>query len=117
MDFLVTHTTTPQRERESRKLNFFFEKIMEIDEDNSTQVNGSTQQPSSIQNSQNLPSSSSNANNTQIAIPSTSAWFSTSKIHEIEKRALPDFFDGKNPSKTPELFVLLQNIFHQKMDV
>jgi hypothetical protein len=38
-----------------------------------------------------------------IIVPSYSAWFDYSSIHEIEKRALPEFFNNKNKSKTPEM--------------
>lgn len=38
-----------------------------------------------------------------IIIPSYSAWFDYNCIHGIEKRALPEFFNGKNKSKTPEV--------------
>lgn len=40
-----------------------------------------------------------------IVIPSYSSWFSYNSIHAIEKRALPEFFSGKNRSKTPEMWV------------
>lgn len=38
-----------------------------------------------------------------IVIPSYSSWFSYQSIHAIEKRSLPEFFSGKNRSKTPEM--------------
>ena len=38
----------------------------------------------------------------KIIIPSYSAWFDYGSIHAIEKRSLPEFFNGKNKSKTPE---------------
>lgn len=38
-----------------------------------------------------------------IIIPSYSSWFSYQSIHAIEKRSLPEFFSGKNRSKTPEM--------------
>jgi len=40
-----------------------------------------------------------------IIVPSYSAWFDYSSLHAIERRALPEFFNGKNKSKTPEMFV------------
>ena len=42
-----------------------------------------------------------------IIIPSYSAWFDYCSIHEIEKRALPEFFNCKNKSKTPEMYLNL----------
>ena len=40
----------------------------------------------------------------EIIIPSYTAWFSFSSINDIEKRALPEFFDGKSKGKTPTLY-------------
>jgi len=40
-----------------------------------------------------------------IIVPSYSAWFDYNSLHAIERRALPEFFNGKNKSKTPEMFV------------
>jgi SWI/SNF related-matrix-associated actin-dependent regulator of chromatin subfamily C len=39
-----------------------------------------------------------------IIIPSYAAWFDYNSIHSIERRALPEFFNGKNRSKTPEVY-------------
>ncbi|ESN93812.1 hypothetical protein HELRODRAFT_193880 [Helobdella robusta] len=44
-----------------------------------------------------------------IIIPSYSAWFDYSSIHAIERRALPEFFNGKNRSKTPEVYLAYRN--------
>ena len=41
-----------------------------------------------------------------IIVPSYSAWFDYNSLHAIERRALPEFFNGKNKSKTPEMLVL-----------
>nr|NVI75783.1 moira [Cucujiformia] len=38
-----------------------------------------------------------------------SAWFDYNSIHEVEKRALPEFFNGKNKSKTPEIYLAYRN--------
>ncbi|KAF9350397.1 hypothetical protein BGX26_011419 [Mortierella sp. AD094] len=40
----------------------------------------------------------------EVIIPSYAAWFSMSKIHEIEQKALPEFFNLKNRSKTPTVY-------------
>jgi len=40
-----------------------------------------------------------------IIVPSYSAWFDYNSLHAVERRALPEFFNGKNKSKTPEMFV------------
>lgn len=44
-----------------------------------------------------------------IIIPSYSAWFDYNAIHEIEKRAMPEFFNTKNKSKTPEIYLAYRN--------
>eukprot|EP00795_Rhopilema_esculentum_P014212 gene14212-5222_t len=44
-----------------------------------------------------------------IIIPSYAAWFDYSSIHAIERRALPEFFNGKNKSKTPEIYFASRN--------
>jgi SWI/SNF related-matrix-associated actin-dependent regulator of chromatin subfamily C len=38
-----------------------------------------------------------------IIIPSYSAWFDYNAINAIEKRAMIEFFNSKNRSKTPEM--------------
>ena len=40
----------------------------------------------------------------QVIVPSYSAWFDMSKIHEVERRALPEFFNSRNRSKTPSIY-------------
>lgn len=40
----------------------------------------------------------------EIIIPSYSAWFDMAKIHPIERRALPEFFNSRNRSKTPAIY-------------
>uniref|UniRef100_F1KT08 SWI/SNF complex subunit SMARCC2 n=1 Tax=Ascaris suum TaxID=6253 RepID=F1KT08_ASCSU len=44
-----------------------------------------------------------------IIIPSYSSWFDYNAIHQIEKRGLPEFFNGRNKSKTPEVYVAYRN--------
>ena len=44
-----------------------------------------------------------------IIVPSYAAWFDYTAIHEIEKRALSEFFNGKNKSKTPEIYMGYRN--------
>ncbi|KAJ1679916.1 SWI/SNF and RSC complex subunit Ssr2, partial [Spiromyces aspiralis] len=40
----------------------------------------------------------------EIIIPSYAAWFQFGRIHENERKALPEFFNGKNRSKTPTIY-------------
>ncbi|XP_037946414.1 SWI/SNF complex subunit SMARCC2 isoform X2 [Teleopsis dalmanni] len=44
-----------------------------------------------------------------IIVPSYSAWFDYNSIHVIEKRAMPEFFNSKNKSKTPEIYMAYRN--------
>ncbi|GBG77115.1 hypothetical protein CBR_g23440 [Chara braunii] len=37
-------------------------------------------------------------------IPSHAGWFVWNKIHPIERRALPEFFNGRSASKTPKIY-------------
>jgi SWI/SNF related-matrix-associated actin-dependent regulator of chromatin subfamily C len=39
-----------------------------------------------------------------IIIPSYAAWFDMSAIHPIERKSLPEFFNGRNRSKTPAVY-------------
>jgi hypothetical protein len=45
----------------------------------------------------------------QLIIPSCSQWFSLDSIHDIEVKALPEFFCGKYPSKSPEIYKEYRN--------
>jgi SWI/SNF related-matrix-associated actin-dependent regulator of chromatin subfamily C len=40
----------------------------------------------------------------QIILPSYSAWFDMNSIHNIEKKALPEWFNSRNRSKTPATY-------------
>lgn len=44
-----------------------------------------------------------------IIVPSYSAWFDYNCIHAVERRALPEFFNFKNKSKTPEVYIAYRN--------
>ena len=39
-----------------------------------------------------------------VIIPSYSSWFDMAKIATIERKSLPEFFSGKNRSKTPTIY-------------
>lgn len=39
-----------------------------------------------------------------IILPSYSTWFDMHNIHSIEKKALPEFFNSRNRSKTPAVY-------------
>ncbi|RMD41115.1 hypothetical protein DV735_g4062, partial [Chaetothyriales sp. CBS 134920] len=40
----------------------------------------------------------------QIILPSYSTWFDMHAIHALEKKSLPEFFNGRNRSKTPAVY-------------
>ena len=42
--------------------------------------------------------------NHAIVLPSYSAWFDMHQIHNLEKKALPEFFNNRNRSKTPAVY-------------
>ena len=45
-----------------------------------------------------------------VVMPSAAAaWFSVDQIHEIEKDSLPEFFNGRFPSKTPAVYKEYRN--------
>ncbi|KHJ44157.1 SWIRM domain protein [Trichuris suis] len=44
-----------------------------------------------------------------IVIPSFSSWFDYNSIHSIEHNSLPEFFNGKNKSKTSEVYLAYRN--------
>merc|ERR1711953_388828 len=44
-----------------------------------------------------------------IIVPSYSSWFDYNAIHAIEKRAMPEFFTGRNKSKSPEIYLSYRN--------
>lgn len=44
-----------------------------------------------------------------IIMPSYTSWFNNNSIHSIEKRSLPEFFNGKNKSKSPEIYLAYRN--------
>lgn len=45
----------------------------------------------------------------QIVLPSCSQWFTFEDVHEIEMKSLPEFFCGKYPSKTPDVYKEYRN--------
>ncbi|KIH63422.1 SWIRM domain protein, partial [Ancylostoma duodenale] len=44
-----------------------------------------------------------------IVVPSYASWFDYNAVHQIEKRAVPEFFNGRNKSKTPEVYLSYRN--------
>lgn len=47
---------------------------------------------------------------TPVILPSHAAeWFSLDSIHDIEKDSIPEFFNGRFPSKTPQIYKEYRN--------
>lgn len=44
-----------------------------------------------------------------IIVPSYASWFDYNCIHAVERRGLPEFFNGRNKSKTPEVYLACRN--------
>ena len=44
-----------------------------------------------------------------IYLPISASWFNIDNIHEIEIKSLPEFFCGKYPSKTPQIYKNYRN--------
>jgi len=45
-----------------------------------------------------------------VVMPSeAAAWFSLDEIHQVERDALPEFFNGRFPSKTPAVYKEYRN--------
>ncbi|KAG9455366.1 hypothetical protein H6P81_008270 [Aristolochia fimbriata] len=49
-----------------------------------------------------------------VSIPSYSRWFSWKKIHETERRVLPEFFDSKSPARNPRTYKYYRNLIIKK---
>lgn len=48
-------------------------------------------------------------NTNHIIVPSYASWFNYNTTNIIERRALPEFFNGTNNSKTPEVYISYRN--------
>ncbi|KAJ3205930.1 hypothetical protein HDU67_008559 [Dinochytrium kinnereticum] len=42
--------------------------------------------------------------NHTVVVPSYASWFSFTQIHDIERKGLPEFFNERNKSKTPQVY-------------
>ncbi|XP_021896678.1 SWI/SNF complex subunit SWI3D isoform X1 [Carica papaya] len=43
------------------------------------------------------------------AVPNHCGWFSWTKIHPLEERSLPSFFNGKSQARTPDIYMQIRN--------
>ncbi|KAG6761512.1 hypothetical protein POTOM_034737 [Populus tomentosa] len=49
-------------------------------------------------------------------VPSHCGWFSWTKIHPLEERLLPSFFNGKSQSRTPDTYLEIRNRIMKKFN-
>ncbi|XP_031381623.1 SWI/SNF complex subunit SWI3D isoform X2 [Punica granatum] len=47
-------------------------------------------------------------------VPNHCGWFSWTKVHPLEERALPSFFNGKSQNRTPEMYMEIRNFLMKK---
>ncbi|KAK6159455.1 hypothetical protein DH2020_006769 [Rehmannia glutinosa] len=47
-------------------------------------------------------------------VPIHAGWFSWTKIHPLEEKMLPSFFNGKSESRTPEIYMEIRNWIMKK---
>ena len=55
-------------------------------------------------NAEPTPAANGGEAGTVVRVPSEADWFDPTKLHEKEKIALPDFFNGKYPSKNSHTY-------------
>lgn len=71
------------------------------------QTDGAADDPTAEQTKASLEASARSnlvAQTHAIILPSYTSWFDMSTIHSAEKKALPEFFNGRNRSKTPAVY-------------
>ena len=44
-----------------------------------------------------------------MVFPSCARWFDINNIHEIEQQAMPEYFCGRSPCKTPQIYMEYRN--------
>lgn len=72
----------------------------------SQQLDGPSDEPSDDTKATTEASARSNliAQTHAIILPSYTSWFDMSTVNDVEKKALPEFFNGRNRSKTPAVY-------------
>ncbi len=71
---------------------------------NTSRFNGNEKAPKDDSQDDNVTEQANH-----IIIPSYSAWFDYNCIHAVERRGLPEFFNGRNKSKSPEVYIAYRN--------
>ncbi|XP_055614673.1 SWI/SNF complex subunit SMARCC2 isoform X2 [Uranotaenia lowii] len=110
---------TPQPKRDPEMMPLKYATMTDLDDDidranvDRTGDDSQAGKTSDNSNTQEFPKDDLEDNVTEqthhIIVPSYSAWFDYNSIHVVEKRALPEFFNGKNKSKTPEIYLAYRN--------
>ncbi|KAH9524363.1 SWI SNF, matrix associated, actin dependent regulator of chromatin, sub c, member 2 [Bulinus truncatus] len=85
------------------------EQADKVDQDKSDTTGGTGSEETEKKDSQEAGDDTLTEQTHHIIVPSYSAWFDYNSVHAIERRALPEFFNGKNKSKTPEIYVAYRN--------
>ncbi|XP_063072316.1 SWI/SNF complex subunit SMARCC2 [Engraulis encrasicolus] len=103
----ITYTTPPAEDSAAPKTDEQEDETMETagkeEEEGSPSVKGEPVKGSDL-HEDNVTEQTHH-----IIIPSYAAWFDYNSVHAIERRALPEFFNGKNKSKTPEIYLAYRN--------
>ncbi|XP_043713043.1 SWI/SNF complex subunit SWI3D [Telopea speciosissima] len=47
-------------------------------------------------------------------VPTHAGWFSWTKIHPLEERSMPSFFNGKSEKRTPDIYMGIRNLIMKK---
>eukprot|EP00871_Galdieria_phlegrea_P001104 jgi/Galph1/1995/GphlegSOOS_G681.1 len=128
-----SHAETGERENANAILNMQVENVSEIaseavqkakerndtnneDEESFSQSISKSQVKSEKESDNNVPDSGNLIAvlpEEPVTLPSYSRWFRMDSIHDIEKKALEEFFSGQYPSKTPEVYMQYRNFMVQ----
>ncbi|GAB0092331.1 SWI/SNF complex subunit SMARCC2 [Sergentomyia squamirostris] len=106
--------TPSNKQRDSELMPIKGGTVTDLDEDMERGEDSQTGKTSDNSNTQEFqPKDDMEDNVTEqthhIIVPSYSAWFDYNSIHVVEKRAMSEFFNGKNKSKTPEIYMAYRN--------
>lgn len=112
----VTGPATPTTKKDPDMLPLKGSNLQDLDDDMERGEDSQTGKASENSNTQDyggvkedMEDNNVTEQTHHIIIPSYSAWFDYNSIHIVEKRALPEFFNGKNKSKTPEIYLAYRN--------
>lgn len=106
-DTLIMEVSSPNSQGLSKKdSDMKNSSVIELDEsEDKTEENSQTGKTSDSNNQDEGLEDNVTEQTHYIIIPSYSSWFDYNSIHEIEKRAMGEFFNSRNKSKTPEIYM------------